>query len=1504
LVVPCTDTISNISTGGDDYFQAAIASGQILAADSAGTVYNSTCCIPSPGAPVYVFAGGLEDRNGNKISIQTSNPVTGPFSVTDTVGRTVVSGSGFGSSGNTVSVSGLSQSYTLTWGSFSSSFSPSSLALNNNAGPCNNSLAESATENAVTVIALPNGQQYSFSYDSTYGLLNKITYPTGGYVSYTWGFNPLGGELFYTNFNSQGSNWPCAFAYDVPAVLHRYVSFDGSTIALQQDFSYATTWDTINQKWTSKQTTVTTRDLIRGTSFQTVYIYNSVLAPPVPRVFGPSDRQIPVEQTVSYYGTDGSLLRTATKAWFDAYELGCELTTLDSGQISGAFYTYGSGTQVTDKKEYDYGLITSATACQGAGSTVSTPPSGVTPTRETVHNYQTFAATPIFTSGPSIFDRPSGVIAYGSGSRVAETDYAYDQGTIGSVSNLATGTHDETNYAAASTAPRGNPTTVTKQCFQGSAACTNAIATSTFDETGQVLTTTDACGNAACGDMAGSNHTTSYSYTDSYSSCGGAAPPSGSNTNAYRTMVTNALGQSASYCYGYDDGQLRGSTDRNNRTTTYKYNIQPANCSFLDKLGRLGETDYPDGGKTLVCYNDASPNQTIAKSRLLSGSNYLTNTSTLDGLGHVVKTVLTPDPDCASGDRTDTTYDGLDHTYTVSNPYCTTSDPTYGVTRTYYDALGRSCLVAPPDAPLPSGNTCPTTQPSDTIFTTYSGNVTTVTDPAGKKRSSTTDGLGRLTQVTEDPSGLGYVTTYTYDALNNLTNVVQNGSRNRNFAYDSLSHLVCASNPENSSASCPTTATGYTTGTTGYSYDANGNLSTKTAPAPNQTGTTTVITTYSYDVLNRLKQKSYSDGTTPTATYTYDVSSIDNYSSSNPVGRLVKTATAGNFPTAIYSSYDVMGRITNRGECVYINSCGTPTPTPWQTTNGYDLAGNLNSYTDATGVIFTQSIDGAGRPSQLTSNSTDPTHLTTLFTVDSSIGYFPNGTLRKATFGNGLIQTNVLNPRLQPCRIATNSTGTPPTSCTDTTDTGNILDFTYGFNAGTADNGNIASWSATGNQTFQRSFLYDSLNRIASMSQSGGNGQQVCSGSFGLSWTIDAWGNRTDQNLTAGTCNSFHQAINTKNQFVSGSYDAAGNLLGDGVHVYSYDAENRILNVDSGTTGLYVYDASGNRVAKAAGSTTTYYVYNPDGQVDSERDANNNWVQTYIHFGGKLVAMYRSSNTGFFHQDHLGSTRLVTLANKSIYENMDFLPFGEQIAGSSGVTHKFTGKERDSESSLDYFGARYYSSSLGRFMSPDWSASPTSVPYAAFGNPQSLNLYGYVKNNPLNVTDVDGHTGDICKQKGANCTGKAVATYDPETENTTIKQGITNTKPIYDKDGNVIGTETTSTITTVVTDSQNNVISTREDQTVTTQKLDANGKAVGPETTRTTENGATLRFEDPLVKNLQAAGAGFHNSPILFGIIVPVFPELKDIPLLDKILDAIPIYPHSGDRVVDDFLRE
>ena len=123
----------------------------------------------------------------------------------------------------------------------------------------------------------------------------------------------------------------------------------------------------------------------------------------------------------------------------------------------------------------------------------------------------------------------------------------------------------------------------------------------------------------------------------------------------------------------------------------------------------------------------------------------------------------------------------------------------------------------------------------------------------------------------------------------------------------------------------------------------------------------------------------------------------------------------------------------------------------------------------------------------------------------------------------------------------------------------------------------------------------------------------------------------------------------------------------------------------------------------------------------------------------------------YYFADNLGSASVITSSSGIITDESDFYPYGGEIAITNGDPnhYKFTGKERDSESGLDNFGARFYGSNLGRFMSPDWALRPTSVPYAVFGDPQTLNLYTYVENAPLNKVDADGHQDSDEKKREA-----------------------------------------------------------------------------------------------------------------------------------------------------------
>ena len=135
-------------------------------------------------------------------------------------------------------------------------------------------------------------------------------------------------------------------------------------------------------------------------------------------------------------------------------------------------------------------------------------------------------------------------------------------------------------------------------------------------------------------------------------------------------------------------------------------------------------------------------------------------------------------------------------------------------------------------------------------------------------------------------------------------------------------------------------------------------------------------------------------------------------------------------------------------------------------------------------------------------------------------------------------------------------------------------------------------------------------------------------------------------------------------------------------------------------------------------------------------------------FGERVARRDSSANVFYYFEDELGSSRIITNATGTVCYDADLYPFGaEQYVYTNNCpqNYKFTGKERDAETGLDEFGARYYSSALGRFTIPDWAAKPTAVPYAKFGDPQTLNLYSYVENSPVNRADADGHDAALAE---------------------------------------------------------------------------------------------------------------------------------------------------------------
>jgi len=163
-------------------------------------------------------------------------------------------------------------------------------------------------------------------------------------------------------------------------------------------------------------------------------------------------------------------------------------------------------------------------------------------------------------------------------------------------------------------------------------------------------------------------------------------------------------------------------------------------------------------------------------------------------------------------------------------------------------------------------------------------------------------------------------------------------------------------------------------------------------------------------------------------------------------------------------------------------------------------------------------------------------------------------------------------------------------------------------------------------------------------------------------------------------------------------------------------------------------------------SNGTIYWYGVGGDVLDETDLSGNLKNEYVFFDGHRIAQRNSSGTVYYYvADHLGSAReMVEAGQTSACYDADFLPYGQEVdfTDTCGSNYKFEGKERDTETDNDNFGARYYRSLVGRWLSPDWSAIPAPVPYANLTNPQTLNLYAMTSDDPETFADLDGHATD------------------------------------------------------------------------------------------------------------------------------------------------------------------
>ncbi len=895
-------------------------------------------------------------------------------------------------------------------------------------------------------------------------------------------------------------------------------------------------------------------------------------------------------------------------------------------------------------------------------------------------------------------------------------NYAADSNHAAVIANSSMINYEGGRFSlfSSSSEPRGNATRV-RNWAGGS---DYIYAYTQYDNAGNVIMTKDPNGNVS-----------TVSYADNFGN--GTDPDSGAGGNfgatfAFPTLATNALGWQSKVQYDFTLGAAAGTKDINDVISRVEF----------DSIGRPFRTIAASGTslavKTEASYPTATSNVATASSQI-DATNWSASKVEYDGFDRPFKGWRSEDGKHASEANftivTQTVFDALSRGKQVSNPYRPAAGETLYYTTSKYDLAGRVTEVETPDGAK--------------VKSAYDGSRTLVEDQAGKKRISKTNALGQLSDVWEitasdsatesvtfpNYSGLyGYKTSYSYDLLNNLT-LVDQGDQERSFAYDGLSRLSSATNPES--------------GTISYTYDANGNLKTK-RDARN------IKTVYDYDVLNRVLTRCYrsigggslgmttcvsnsetAEPNTSTVSHTYEDTNVTSLKG-------VQTEVTNGNSTTEYTSFDILGRVTGHQQTTDGGASGGYT-----TGYTFNLSGALIEETYPSGRVVKNVLDNNGDLETVKSKKNSNQGY---FDYSKNFTYNAAGAVTSMQLGNGRWESTVFNSRLQPTQIAlgTVQNGTDKLE----------LDYSYGS---TVNNGNIQNQTitiaGTGGFTANQTYSYDSLNRLQqAYERPDGWTESSCTSDPTKCWkqtfTFDRYGNRRFDEVNTTMPASFanpavtNPTISTSNNRLTSSgysYDAAGNTTYDAaLRKFTYDGENKQTKVEStnssqqvtGTVGEYWYDGDGKRVKKIAGDEVTIFVYDAAGKLVAEYST--------------IVASAEDAKVAYLTNDHLGSPRINTDANGAATARHDYHPFGEEIVTSQrisalgyaddSVRKQFTGYERDDETDLDYAQARYYSRYTGRFATTD----PINITAERLIDPQRVNLYVYVRNNPLAFIDPSG----------------------------------------------------------------------------------------------------------------------------------------------------------------------